>query len=254
MADEVDVLRRKVALSCRILAMCGLVKETTGHVSARIPGTNELVVRGRRRDETGLLFTRAEDVLRTDFDGHGDELQAGLSTPAEFPIHGEIYKARAEAACVVHAHPPSILLCGIAGVDLRPIFGAYDPSAMMFGAEGVPVFPRAITLTRPELVWPMLEVMGEKNFCLMRGHGITVYGASVEEATVRAIKFETLARVTWEATSRGPIPDISAEDLEILAGRLGGPRERGSNAVWRYYVQLLGHEKLRLEDPLPPAD
>jgi ribulose-5-phosphate 4-epimerase/fuculose-1-phosphate aldolase len=46
MADEVAALRRKVALSCRILAMMGLVKETTGHVSARVPGTDRITVLG----------------------------------------------------------------------------------------------------------------------------------------------------------------------------------------------------------------
>ena len=47
MADDAGELRRKVALSCRILAMKGLVRETTGHVSARIPGTAEMFIRGR---------------------------------------------------------------------------------------------------------------------------------------------------------------------------------------------------------------
>ena len=57
MADEIQDLRKKVALSCRILAMLGLVKETTGHVSARIPGRPDMLVRGRGPEETALLFT-----------------------------------------------------------------------------------------------------------------------------------------------------------------------------------------------------
>jgi ribulose-5-phosphate 4-epimerase/fuculose-1-phosphate aldolase len=40
-------LARKVALSCRILAKLGLLKETTGHVSAR-NSTDQMVIRGPR--------------------------------------------------------------------------------------------------------------------------------------------------------------------------------------------------------------
>jgi ribulose-5-phosphate 4-epimerase/fuculose-1-phosphate aldolase len=251
MADDVDALRRKVALSCRILAMMGLVKETTGHVSARIPDSAEMFIRGRGSGESGLLFTAEEDVLRVDFDGQGLPTDRDVGNPNELPIHGEIYKARPDAMCVVHAHPPGALLCGITGVDLRPIFLAYDPSAARFGLDGVPVFPHSYTLQRPEEVWPMLEIMGDKSYCLMRGHGITVYGRSVEEATVRAIKLETLARINWHAAQHGGAPDVAAEDLEVFGGRAErGPRRDSIAPVWNYYTQLLEQRGLLFHDPV----
>lgn len=248
----VTSLRQKVALSCRILAMTGLVKETTGHVSARIPGTREMFVRGRGPAETGLLFTSEEDVLQVDFDGNGVPPGRGLKTPNELPIHGEIYKAREEVQCVVHAHPPGILLCGLAGLELRPIYLGYDPSATRLALDGVPVFPRAITLHRAEDVHPMLDIMGQKNVCIMRGHGITVTGASVEEATLRAIRLESLARVTWQANRYGRVPDLSPEDMAVISER----RERGTDRshtdepVWRYYLTLLEKGVLSYEEPL----
>jgi len=254
MADSVDEIRRKVALSCRILAMTGLLKETTGHVSARIPGTNEMFIRGRGDEETGLLFTGEAEVLRVDFDGNGVPLDAPVGTPNELPIHGEIYKARAEVGCVVHAHPPGTLLCGIAGVELRPIFGAYDPSAMNLALDGVPVFPRAITLTRPEDVWPMIELMRGKEVCLMRGHGITVTGTTVEQSTVRAIKLETLARVCWQAAQHGHVPEIAAEDVEVFRTRGFGRPRRRDEPVWNYYVALLEQRGLLLADPVLGID
>ena len=44
--DRRAELKQTVALACRILAMQGLVKETTGHVSARVPGTDRITVLG----------------------------------------------------------------------------------------------------------------------------------------------------------------------------------------------------------------
>jgi len=99
----------KVALSCRILAKLGLFKETTGHVSAR-NGKNQMLIRGRGPRETGLLFTKPGDILLADFDGQDQDKKAGLKPPNEACIHGEIYKARPEAACVVHAHPAAVVL------------------------------------------------------------------------------------------------------------------------------------------------
>ena len=222
--------------------MMGLVKETTGHVSARIDD-KRMLVRGRGPNETALLFTNDEDVLETDMDGHifGGGQHVGL--PQEFPIHGETFKARPEAGCVVHAHPPGILLCGMTRLPLRPIFGAYDPSAMRIALDGVPIYPHTYTLIRPELAQDMLRIMEGNDVCLLLGHGITCVGRTVEEATVKAIKMETLARITWHANLRGPVPEVPDEDLAEYASRAGGGSRGGSNdAVWRYYVELLDHQ------------
>jgi Class II Aldolase and Adducin N-terminal domain len=122
-------LARKVALSCRILAKLGLFKETTGHVSAR-NSRNQMLIRGRGPKETGLLFTKPSDILLADLEGQNLEKRAGLKPPNEAVIHGEIYKARPEVVCVVHAHPPAVVLCSMAGIELRPIYCGYDPSSM----------------------------------------------------------------------------------------------------------------------------
>jgi ribulose-5-phosphate 4-epimerase/fuculose-1-phosphate aldolase len=229
-------LRRTLALACRVLAMQGLVKETTGHVSARVPGAERMLIRARGRGESGLLFTRPDEILETDFDGSDIARDAPLTTPQELPIHGESYKARPEIGAVVHAHPPATLLCGIAGVELRPIFGAYDPAALKLALDGVPVYPRSITLTRPELAQDMLRCMAGGDVCVLRGHGITVLGRSVEEATVKAIKLETLARVNW-LVHQHQVPPISDEDQAVYRspGRGGG----STLAVWRTYVAML---------------
>ena len=105
MADELDELRWKVAASCRILGMQGLVRESTGHVSARIPGTDEMFVRCRGGDERGLMFTDVDNVRRVDFDGEGPGMGDRHARPNETPIHGEIYRAYPEVQAVVHAHP-----------------------------------------------------------------------------------------------------------------------------------------------------
>src|SRR5205823_13058414 len=108
-----DELQHNVAVSCRILGMLGLVSGTTGHVSARIPGSDEMWVRCRGGDEYGLTFTGLHNIRRLDFDGTGPGLDSTHASPNGTPIHGEIYRAKPQAQAVVHAHPPYALLCGI---------------------------------------------------------------------------------------------------------------------------------------------
>ena len=55
----------------------------------------------------------------------------------------------------------------------------------------------------------MIEIMGEKPICLMKGHGITVIGKTIEEATVRALNFNTLARATLQVAQTAAVHRIS---------------------------------------------
>ncbi|MBI2357932.1 MAG: class II aldolase/adducin family protein [Deltaproteobacteria bacterium] len=243
MADPIEELREKVALSCRILAMEGLVEGILGHVSARIPDSQEMWIRCRSQKEQGVRYTSVDAIRRVNFDGKGALGKEEYQAPNELPIHGEIYKKRPEVGCVIHAHPREALICGIADLELRPIFGAFNMPAMRMALEGVPVFPRSFLITRPELAAPMIDIMGDKRLCLMKGHGITVTGKSVEEATVRALNFDTLARTTLQVAQTGrKAPDIAPEDIAELP-------DIGSTFndlwVWRYYVKKLQEEDRR---------
>ncbi|HEY7321718.1 MAG TPA: class II aldolase/adducin family protein [Candidatus Binatia bacterium] len=243
MADATEGLRGKVALSCRILAMEGLVDEILGHVSARIAGTDEMWIRCRSQEEEGVRYTTVEAIRRVNFDGKGPHKGEQYQVPNELAIHGEIYKRRPEVASVIHAHPKEALICGITELEFRPIFGAFNITAMRMALEGIPVFPRSYLVNRPELAAPMIEVMGEKSICLMKGHGITVTGKTVEEATVRALNFNALAKATLQVAQTGRhAPDISEDDIAKLP-------DLGStfNDVWfwRYYVRKLKEEDSR---------
>jgi 3,4-dihydroxyphthalate decarboxylase len=230
-------LARKVALSCRILAKLGMFKETTGHVSARLDDRH-MLIRGRGPKESGLLFTKPGDIIVADLDGRKQDSKAGLKPPNEAVIHGEIYKARSNAAAVVHAHPPAVVLCSMAGIELRPIFGGYDPSSMRLALKGIPVYPRSLTLNTVEQVHAMQKVMGEGDICVLRGHGLIVVGSSVEQATLIAIKVDTLAKMNLQAASLGRVPSISDEDIAEFKNR----ERKGNSSVeglWRYYCEWL---------------
>ncbi len=243
MPEQNEELREKVAKSCRILAMEGLVEGILGHVSARIPGSNEMWIRCRSDEEQGVRYTTVEAIRQVDFNGRGPSLGERYQVPNELPIHGEIMKTRRDVNCVIHAHPVEALICGITGLDFRPIFGAFNMPAMRIALEGIAVFPRSYLVNRPELAAPMLEIMGDKNICLMKGHGITVTGKTVEEATIRVLNFNVLARATLQVAQTGrTAPDITADDIAKLPN-LGSTFD--DIWAWRFYVKKLEEQDRR---------
>jgi ribulose-5-phosphate 4-epimerase/fuculose-1-phosphate aldolase len=237
-----DELTAKVAQACRILARLGLAREITGHVSARLPGQDAMLIRCRAPDDDGVAFTTPSMIRTVSFDGAligpGDDHRV----PLEYPIHAEAFRARPDVQAVVHVHPRAVLLCGMTGVTLRPAYGAYDhdPFATTLASRGIPEYPRAILIRTRELGQQIAAILGAEGACILRGHGIVTLGASVEQATLRAIKLEQLAQVCWDLSSRGDVPAISPEDLEELAP--GGMPALSSQAdvwTWRHYVRLL---------------
>jgi 3,4-dihydroxyphthalate decarboxylase len=193
-----------------------------------------MLIRCRGRDEHGLMFTTDDDIRLTDLDGTIIGADDGYAVPKELPIHGEVLRARPEVNAVVHAHPPAVLLCGLAGLEMRPVFGSYNMPAMRMAIDGIPVYPRSVLIRRPDLAHEMLAAMGDRPVCLLWGHGITVTGATVEEAVVRALDLNTLATVTLELARLGARPEpVPPEDVAELPD-LGSAFN--DLTVWRYLV------------------
>ena len=220
-ADPLRVQRETVALGCRILGARGLVDGVLGHVSARV-SPDSLLVRCRGPRERGVARTQADDIRLVDLDGRHLEASDGWQVPKELPIHSRVLATRPEVGAVVHAHPPSVLVCGLASLPLRPIFGAYNIPAMRLAAGRIPTYGRSVLIARAELADEMLAAMGDRPACILRGHGITVTGASVEEAVVRAVDLDDLCRVTLQLAQLGvTAPEISEADRSELPD-LGG--------------------------------
>lgn len=237
--------RRTVAQACRILADTGLAEDILGHVSLRV-APDAMLVRCRGPEEEGLLFTRDRDIREVDLDGHGD--LDGWSVPQELPIHAELMRARPDVDAVVHCHPPSVLTAGLAGIELRPVFGAYHIPAARMALAGIPVYPRKILIRRPELGRELVAAMGAAPVCVLTGHGITTVGSgphAVEQAVVRALSLDVLARVNVELATLGRhAEDLTPADIAELPDL--GSAFNDLN-LWRHHLALLRLAGLELD-------
>jgi len=237
---EIEELRGQLLDCCHILAKTGCVREITGNVSARIPGTNEMLLRCRRPNDPGVEFTILDDIRRLNIEGRGWEVIDGYELPGEFAIHSEIYKARPEVRAVVHGHPRASLLCGIVALRFRPVVGAYDPAMLDLALNDVPVFPRAVLIRTPELGQQLVAAMGSSKVCLLRGHGVVTVGASVPEATMRAVKLEAMAELTLQIHETGLEPtELTELDIAETMPSWTPREETFLGWTWEFYRRKL---------------
>lgn len=228
-------LKRRIAIGCRILAHQGLAEDILGHIGARVDDEH-LLVRSRGPGERGLLFTIPDDVqLVTIADGSCES--PDYSPPNELPIHVELLAARPEVGSVVHAHPPEVIAADLAEVPLVPLVGAYHIPAAKLAADGIPTYRRGVLIRRADLARQMIEAMGDSSVCILRGHGITTAGATVEQAVGRALALDSLARMACRVRALGgtvrPLPDADLAELPDLGAGFN------DTLVWRHYARRL---------------
>ena len=231
-----DEHRRRVAVACRILAAAGLIEDVLGHVSVRLDD-DTVLVRSRGPDEAGVRYTESADVVACSLLGVPLE-DTDRTLPNELPIHLACYRDDPAVRAVVHAHPPAVIAADLAGVPLVPLVGAYNIPAARLAADGIPVFQRAVLINTDDLASEMRAAMGDRPACILRGHGITTTGATLEQAVARALAVDSLARMSMRVATAGGTPTaIPAADLAQLPDLGSGFNDE---MLWRHHERRLG--------------
>lgn len=242
-AAALDRLRVEVAQACRVLASEGLVSDILGHVSVRV-GPDRMLIRSRSPRDPGLLLSRPEDVVLADFDGNPAEELGDRVLPQELPIHGEVLRARPDDGAVVHAHPPDVVLCSIAGLELLPIVGAFSIPAMRLAERGIPVFDYYGLVKSRARGEEMVAAMASRQAVLLRGHGLTTAGSTIAGAVITALQVDRLARMTAAVAATGRTASLVPEADRAELPDLGSGFNEG--LVWQHHLAKLDHLGLAL--------
>jgi ribulose-5-phosphate 4-epimerase/fuculose-1-phosphate aldolase len=206
-----------VARACRVLGKLELTHGALGHVSLRL-GESSMLIKAKGPDEVGLRYTRVDDIIQVDFNAEKLSGPHGLQPPSESFLHIWLYRQNPTVQSVIHVHPEHAVLLTICDKPILPIYGAYG-SGSRLALDGVPTYPRSITIHDHGLGEEFATFMGDRKAALMRGHGVSVVGSSVEDATVRALALNELVTMTYKAYLLGTPRPISAEDQDELRRR-----------------------------------
>ena len=238
MTEGLDEHRAVVAQGCRVAAARGLVDGILGHLSLRVDD-ERLLIRCRSDADTGVACTRPEDIRLVTFNGTAGapgELD-GYRVPNELPIHVETMLADSRHRAVAHLHPPAVVAADLAGIAIRPIYGAYDIPGAWLARDGVPVYERAVLIRNSALGKEMVAAMRGRPVVICRGHGITSAAATVPQAVLQAISVDALARMSLHVRAAGgTLRDIDDADWAELPDL--GPSFT-AEAAWRHEVARL---------------
>jgi ribulose-5-phosphate 4-epimerase/fuculose-1-phosphate aldolase len=196
----------KLAAACRVLEMEGHGDMTLGHLSLRDPDGRGFWM---KRNAIGLGEVRdADDFVLVTF--AGEQIAGAGRCHSEWPIHSEILQARDDLNVVVHTHPYYTCVFSATDGELRPV--ALEAS---YFRERIPMFLGTGALVKtPELGRAIARALGPARAVLMKNHGVTFCGESIEAATLTGIWLERACRAQLDVTASGmnwSVPDDEAE-------------------------------------------
>lgn len=221
-----DVLAR----ANRMIANEGVL-DAFGHVTMRHPTDPGRYLMSRSR---GPELVQPEDIHEFTLDSQiVKPIEARLY--GERVIHGEIYKARPEVNAVCHHHAPSILPFCISGMELKPVYhlGATLGAKVPFWDSRDEFGDTTLIVKEPEEGASLARALGPHWIVLMRRHGATVAGATLEELVFRTIYTARNAALQIQAHGLGHVSPLNAAETQ-LAGEYNlkpGPVAR----AWEYW-------------------
>lgn len=200
MSADAALLRDLVAAN-RILYRHRVV-DAFGHVSVR-HGDRFLLSRNMAPGSVS-----ESDIMEFDLDGNplnGDARPVYL----ERFIHGEIYRFRPDVASVVHSHSLAVIPFGLMrSVPLRPLWhmsGFVPQETPVFEIRDVAGEETDLLIRSGELGRELAASLGSSSLVLMRGHGATMVGASLQEAVFRAVYTQLNAELQLKLVGQ---PDV----------------------------------------------
>ena len=223
----------KLVVANRILYQQRVV-DAFGHVSARhdkSPGHFLLA----RNMAPGLV--RRDDIVTFDLDGAALDAE-GRRVYLERFIHGEIYRARPDVHAIVHSHSPSVIPFGVTGQPLRPIFhmsGFLGEGAALFEIREV-AGDTDMLISDRRLGKALAAALGTRSTVLMRGHGSTVVGGSIEQAVYRAIYAEVNAKLQIQAVTLGEVTYLNLQD----AAKAAAINDTQLARTWELWLREIG--------------
>jgi len=181
-----------IVTACRRLGARGLISGADGSLSVRLgPFALAVTPAGRRKDELAL-----GDILAVALDADDEPAADVRRRPgSDIAVHRAAYAARPGAAAILHAHPPAVLACLLAG--LRPDAARLPEAWEVLGRVA---FVPALRFGSPAAAAAVAAALRDPavGAVLLDRHGALTVGRSLDEAVDRLEVLDLLC-TAWQA-------------------------------------------------------
>jgi L-fuculose-phosphate aldolase len=184
-------LREAVIATAREMNALGINRGRSGNVSAR---WHKAKFDGYLITPSGMPYAsiKPADVVALPLAGDTGAARGSRRPSSEWRFHRDIYRARPEAAAIVHTHSPfaTSLAC------LRLGIPAFHYMVSAAGGDDIRCAPYA-TFGTQALSDHAVAALDGRRACLLANHGMIAIGASLAAALALAVEVETLAEMYW---------------------------------------------------------
>ncbi len=150
----------------------GLVRGTSGNISARVPGTDTFLIKA---SGARMECLKPEELVLVDL--QGNKIRGKSNVSMETPIHAAIYRARKDVQAVVHTHAPTATAFGIAKTEILPL----QVELFMLLPNGVPIVPFEVPGSKV-LAAAVQKKIKNYDAMILENHGIVTVGSTIEAA------------------------------------------------------------------------
>lgn len=234
-ADEWRV-RCDLAAAYRLVALFKWDDLVFTHISARVPGHDDQFL----INPYGLLFEEitASSLVKVDAAGNKLDDTPYPVNPAGFTIHSAVHGARHDAGCVLHTHT----LNGIAvSAQAGGVLPLSQQSIFVLSSLGYHDY-EGVALRddeKPRLV----RDLGDRNFLMLRNHGLLTVGRSVADAFLSMYLFETVCTIQVRAQAGGPLVPVAPEIIATAQQQAAqATKGQGANLVWPGLLRRLDRQ------------
>lgn len=213
------LLRAQVVLAARRMHARGWVANHEGNVSARA-GADRFVI-----TPTSTSKAEVDESSLVVIDGSGNRVEGLRKPPGETSLHLAAYRARPDAAAVLHAHPPYATAFGAARAELEPI--CLPEAVVSLGR--VPLAPFALPGT-PQAMEAVSRCASEADAMLLPGNGVVTLGPDLSLCFLRMELVEHLAQVLHHARALGGARALPPEEMAALLEKNRAAFPRGGRS------------------------
>ncbi len=155
----------------------------------------------------------------------------GTRAPSsEWRLHRDLYRTRADAQAIVHAHPPhATALACLPRIHASGI-PAFHYMIAAAGGHDIRCAPYA-TYGTAELSRHAQAALRDRRACLLAQHGTVALGASLASALELVVEVEALARMYWLALQVGEPVVLGAPEMDEVLARFARYRPDATENV-----------------------
>jgi len=218
--------RVNLAACYRLVSLYGWDDLIFTHISARVPGPGHHFL----INPYGMLFEEisASSLVKVNLEGSKVMASPYEINPAGFVIHGAIHAAREDARCVLHTHTLNGVAVSAQTEGLLPLSqqSIFPLSSLAYhDYEGVALRDDE----KPRLV----RDLGDRNFLMLRNHGLLTVGDTIADAFLFMYVFEAACSIQVRAQGS---PNLVRVDERIVAGAQAAAKQvtrgAGGGLAW----------------------